>query len=193
MPCIRCGECARACPADLQPFEMYWFARSRNFGKAQEYHLFDCIECGCCSYVCPSRIPLVDYYRFAKSEIWAREKDKDAADAARERYEFRTFRAEREKEEKAARLAAKTAAGREKVEKALSAKADAPAPAAEDPKRALIEAALERARAQRAAAEPKNTDNLTPAQAADVADAEARRARARELAEQPPEGGQDQS
>jgi ferredoxin len=44
----------------------------KNFGKAQEYHLFDCIECGCCAYVCPSHIPLVDYYRFAKSEIWAR-------------------------------------------------------------------------------------------------------------------------
>ena len=50
--------------------------RRANFGKAQEYNLFDCIECGCCSYVCPSHIPLVHYYRFAKSEIWAHEKDK---------------------------------------------------------------------------------------------------------------------
>jgi Na+-translocating ferredoxin:NAD+ oxidoreductase subunit C len=71
MPCIRCGSCARACPMDLQPFEMYWFSRARILGKAQEYHLFDCIECGCCAYVCPSRIPLVDYFRFAKSEIRA--------------------------------------------------------------------------------------------------------------------------
>jgi electron transport complex protein RnfC len=53
MPCIRCGECAKACPADLQPFELYWFSRSKNFGKAQEYHLFDCIECGCCSLCLP--------------------------------------------------------------------------------------------------------------------------------------------
>ena len=27
MPCIRCGECAKVCPHELQPFEMYWFAR----------------------------------------------------------------------------------------------------------------------------------------------------------------------
>jgi electron transport complex protein RnfC len=109
MPCIRCGACTRACPMVLQPHELYWFSRSKNFGKAQEYHLFDCIECGCCAFVCPSHIPLVDYYRFAKSEIRAREREKAAADKARERHEFRQFREEREKQEKAARLAAKAA------------------------------------------------------------------------------------
>ena len=93
LPCIRCTRCADACPAELQPQELYWFAKAKNFGKAQEYHLFDCIECGCCSYVCPSHIPLVQYYRFAKSEIWAREKEKRAADLARERHEFRQFAA----------------------------------------------------------------------------------------------------
>jgi electron transport complex protein RnfC len=78
MPCIRCGACAEVCPHELQPFELYWFSRARNFGKTQEYHIFDCIECGCCSYVCPSHIPLVQYFRFAKSEIWSREREKNA-------------------------------------------------------------------------------------------------------------------
>ncbi len=151
MPCIRCGECAQVCPSDLQPFEMYWFSRARIFGKAQEYHLFDCIECGCCAYVCPSRIPLVDYYRYAKTEIWARERDKEAADTARERYEFRLLRDEREKQDKAARLAAKAAATREKLA-AEAALPDNAGAAAEDPKKALIAAALERARQQKAAA-----------------------------------------
>lgn len=145
MPCIRCGECARACPADLQPFELYWHARAKNFGKAQEYHLFDCIECGCCSYVCPSSIPLVDYYRFAKSEIWDREKQKDSADAARERFEFRNLRQEREKQEKAEKLAARTS-------KPAATEAPAESATAEDPKKALIAAALARAQAQKAAA-----------------------------------------
>lgn len=182
MPCIRCGECAKVCPADLQPFEMYWFSRAKIFGKAQEYHLFDCIECGCCAYVCPSRIPLVDYYRFAKSEIWAREVDKEAADVARERYEFRMLREEREKQEKAAKLAAKTAAGREK---AAAAKAEAEKPAAtpeEEAKKALITAALERARAQKEQVQPENTTDLTPEQLAEVAAIEARRAEIREMA-----------
>ncbi len=149
MPCIRCGECARACPADLAPFEMYWFSRAKIFGKAQEYHLFDCIECGCCAYVCPSRIPLVDYFRFAKSEIWAREQEKSGADVARERYEFRLLREEREKQEKVAKLAAKAAATQAKLAEEAAGTADA---TAEDPKKALIAAAMARVEAQKAAA-----------------------------------------
>jgi electron transport complex protein RnfC len=182
MPCIRCGECAKACPADLQPFEMYWFSRAKIFGKAQEYNLFDCIECGCCAYVCPSHIPLVDYYRFAKSEIWAREVEKEAADVARERYEFRLLREEREKQEKAAKLAAKTAAGREKAAAALAEAAKPAATPEEDAKKALIAAALERARAEKAQVQPENTADLTPEQQAEVAAIEARRAEIREMA-----------
>ena len=118
MPCIRCGRCAEACPARLQPMELYAFAKSRNFGKAQEYALFDCIECGCCSYVCPSHIPLVDYYRHAKSEIWAREREKKAADLARIRHALRLERLQREKDERARRLAAKTGGGEGRDEQA---------------------------------------------------------------------------
>ena len=71
LPCIRCSKCAEACPVSLQPQELYWFSKSDQFEKAQDYNLFDCIECGCCSYVCPSNIPLVQFYRYAKSEIIA--------------------------------------------------------------------------------------------------------------------------
>jgi electron transport complex protein RnfC len=182
MPCIRCGDCAKVCPADLQPFEMYWFSRAKIFGKAQEYNLFDCIECGCCAYVCPSRIPLVDYYRFAKSEIWAREVEKEAADVARERYEFRLLREEREKQEKAAKLAAKTAAGREKAAAALAEAVKPAATPEEDAKKALIAAAMERAKAQKQEVHPENTADLTPEQQAEVAAIEARRAEIREMA-----------
>ncbi|MGC1518651.1 MAG: electron transport complex subunit RsxC, partial [Azonexus sp.] len=110
MPCIRCGACAQACPHELQPFELYWFARAKNFGKTQEYNIFDCIECGCCSFVCPSRIPLVQYFRFAKSEIWTREREKNAAEGAKARFEFKQLRDEREKAEKAEKLAKAAAA-----------------------------------------------------------------------------------
>ncbi|MDP1733544.1 MAG: electron transport complex subunit RsxC [Sulfuritalea sp.] len=182
MPCIRCGACALACPAELQPFELYWFSRAKIFGKAQEYSLFDCIECGCCAYVCPSRIPLVDYYRFAKGEIWAREKEKAAADLARERYELRLAREEREKEEKAAKLAAKTAAGREKAAAALAVAEKPATTPEEDAKKALIAAALERARAQKQQVHPENTDHLTPEQQAEIAATEGRRAEIREMA-----------
>lgn len=198
MPCIRCGECARACPHQLQPFELYWWSRAKNFGKAQEYALFDCIECGCCNFVCPSHIPLVSYFRFAKSEIWAREKEKAAAEAAKTRFEFKQLRDEREKAEKAERLAKAAARQAEKTAPAAtaserpapaapgadvttSATVAAPSPAAdgngdaEAAKKAAIAAALERARAQRASAVPRNTDGLSPARQAEIAAIDARR------------------
>ena len=107
MPCIRCTRCVDVCPAELQPQDLFWFAQSKEFGRAQAFSLFDCIECGACSYVCPSHIPLVQYYRFAKSEIRVREHDKQVADQARERHEYREHRIEREKREKADKLAAR--------------------------------------------------------------------------------------
>ena len=190
MPCIRCGACAQACPAELQPMDLYWFARAKNFDKSQEYHVFDCIECGSCAYVCPSGIPLVDYYRYAKSSIRAREREKNAADAARERFEFRTLREEREKEEKAARLAAKTAAGRQAAAHGAPAAASAAPPAAtaaDESDKALIAAAIERTRERHEQVKPKNTEDLTPEKRAEIEEIEARHARMRELAGTPPE------
>ncbi|MEW6120247.1 MAG: electron transport complex subunit RsxC [Pseudomonadota bacterium] len=192
LPCIRCTRCANACPAELQPQELFRFAKAGDFGRAQEYHLFDCIECGCCSYVCPSHIPLVDYYRYAKSEIWAREREKRAADLARERHEFRQFRLEREKQEKAEKLAAKAAAKRaELAAEAPSGVTSAGAAPDADAKRALIAAALARAQAKKAEAAPKNTDHLTPEQQREIQEIEARRAKIRELARKPLESEED--
>jgi electron transport complex protein RnfC len=182
LPCIRCTRCAEVCPAELQPQELFRFAKAGDFGRAQEYHLFDCIECGCCSYVCPSHIPLVDYYRYAKSEIWAREKEKRAADLARERFEFRQFRLEREKQEKAEKLAAKAQAKRAEL---AAAPAAGGASSEADAKKALIAAALARAQAKKTDAQPKNTERLSPEAQREIEEIEARRAKIRELAHSP--------
>ena len=184
LPCIRCTRCADACPAELQPQELFRFAKAGDFGRAQEYHLFDCIECGCCSYVCPSHIPLVDFYRYAKSEIWAHEKDKQAADLARECYEFRQFRQERDKAEKAEKLAAKAQAKRAELTAAPATSGHA-APSEADAKKALIAAALARAQAKKSESVPLNTDNLPPDTQHEIAEIEARRAKILELARQP--------
>jgi len=183
MPCIRCGECARACPHELQPFEMYWFSRAKNFGKTQEYNIFDCIECGCCSFVCPSRIPLVQYFRFAKSEIWAREKDKNASETAKTRFEFKQFREEREKQDKAERLA-KAAAAQAAKKAAETASttdtADTATQAAttpeQDAKKAAIEAAMQRAKLQREAVAARNTTDLADSTQQEIQAIDARRA-----------------
>lgn len=194
LPCIRCGSCARACPHELQPFELYWWSRARNFGKAQEYALFDCIECGCCDFVCPSHIPLVQYFRFAKGEIWAREKEKTASESAKERFEFRKLRAEREKAEKAEKLA--RAAAQQAARAAVAAPEapktpetpgteganpapadpDAAALAAKAARAAAIAAAMERAKAQRAAVTPRNTETLSAEVRQEIAEIDARRA-----------------
>jgi len=194
MPCIRCARCADACPVNLQPQDLYWFAKADNFEKARDYKLFDCIECGACSYVCPSNIPLVQYYRYAKSEIIAADKAKEAADIARERNDFRLARIEREKMERAAKhaeraqgvksenvkivpesdaLGANTHAG---AEQALATNEDA----AKAAKQAAIAAAIERAKAAKAAAvggdAPKNVSDAPPSVKAEIAEIDARRA-----------------
>lgn len=180
LPCIRCTRCADVCPAELQPQDLYWFSKSKNFGKAEDFHLFDCIECGACAYVCPSHIPLVQYYRFAKSEITASERESRAAEIARERHEYRQFRIEREKQEKAEKLAQKEKA-------AMAAKTATPIvsenPDEEDAKNQLrIEAALARAKEQAATNKPKNTEELTEQQQAEIAEIDARRAKAHQIA-----------
>ena len=101
LPCIRCGDCADACPVSLLPQQLYWHSRSKDLEKTREYNLFDCIECGCCSYVCPSQIPLVQYFRFAKTETMNQEQEQQKSDLARIRHDNRQERQERERLEKA--------------------------------------------------------------------------------------------
>ncbi|MFT6916761.1 MAG: electron transport complex protein RnfC [Motiliproteus sp.] len=107
--CIRCGLCEQACPADLLPQQLFWFAKGKEFDKALSHNLMDCIECGACAYVCPSNIPLVQYYRFAKGEIRRDQSDKQNAEQARIRFEARQQRLEQEKQDKADKRKARAA------------------------------------------------------------------------------------
>ncbi|KAA6183794.1 electron transport complex subunit RsxC [Thiohalocapsa marina] len=67
-PCIKCGECLKACPISLNPSMLGELAQARQYPRmAEEFNLDQCFECGCCAYVCPSNIPLTQYFRIAKS------------------------------------------------------------------------------------------------------------------------------
>ena len=189
MPCIRCGACMDACPVKLLPQQMYWLSKAEQFDKVQDYNLFDCIECGCCDYVCPSNIPLVQVYRFAKGEIWKRERDKQKAEHARERHDFRQARLEREKAEREAKRLSKAAIDAAKKEAAASKAepetgADAPK---QDAKQAAILAALERAKAKKAQQnyEPKNTDHLSDDQQKAIEEADQRRTKIQAVTNKP--------
>ncbi|KAA9001852.1 electron transport complex subunit RsxC [Affinibrenneria salicis] len=95
--CIRCSQCADACPAGLLPQQLYWFSRGAEHEKARQHHLFDCIECGACAWVCPSNIPLVQYYRQEKAEIRSLDSEAERAAQAKIRYDARQARLAREK------------------------------------------------------------------------------------------------
>jgi electron transport complex protein RnfC len=100
MDCIRCGACADACPASLLPQQLLWYSKAHDQDKLAEYNLSDCIECGACAYVCPSEIPLVHYYRVAKAEIRETQREALKAEQAKARFDARTERLEREKQER---------------------------------------------------------------------------------------------
>ena len=102
--CIRCSSCSDACPVGLLPQQLYWFARSEDHEKSNEYHLEACIECGICAYVCPSYIPLIQYFRQEKAKIAEIEEKAKKSEEAKERFEAREARLQKEKEARTARI-----------------------------------------------------------------------------------------
>jgi len=147
LPCIRCGECALACPASLLPQQLHFFALGSEHEQLKAHNLFDCIECGACAYVCPSSIPLVQYYRAAKAEIRDLEQKQQKAEHSKQRFELRQERLrreeERKEEERRARAEKAARAKAAQTEAAAAAPAATPASAVnEDLKRLKIEASM---------------------------------------------------
>ncbi|ENM5784787.1 electron transport complex subunit RsxC [Vibrio metoecus] len=163
MACIRCGQCADACPVSLLPQQLQWHAKAQEFDKCEELNLKDCIECGACAYVCPSDIPLVQYYRQAKAEIRTRSLEAEAAERAKARFEEKKARMDRDKAERENRF--KQAAEDRRKEMQQQGGSNA------------IAAAIERVKAQKAQLEPAD-NSVKPAIAAAIARAKAKQAEA---------------
>ncbi|WXL24376.1 electron transport complex subunit RsxC [Ectopseudomonas mendocina] len=149
MPCIRCGECAEACPASLLPQQLHFFAIGQEHEQLKAHNLFDCIECGACAYVCPSSIPLVQYYRVAKAEIRELEQKQLKAEHSKQRFELRQERLRRAEEQKeadrqarAARAAAAKAAQAQTPAAPEAAAAPAKPGLSEEQKKLKIEASM---------------------------------------------------
>ena len=144
--CIGCTLCIQACPVDA------------IIGAPKQMHtiLPDlCTGCDLCVAPCPvdciSMVPLPDPAMHEQTgwNAWSQ----NQADAARARHDFRTARLLREKQENDTRLAAKALEKLQAVQ-AEPAGVDAAAQAEQARKKAIIAAALERAR-QKSAPEAK--------------------------------------
>ena len=103
--CIRCGECAIACPARLLPQDLLIAAREHNTRDLADLALADCIECGCCDVVCPSHIPLTSVFRQAKRDVAQSRRHAILSTQSARRFEQRSHRALAAEEEEAQRQA----------------------------------------------------------------------------------------
>jgi electron transport complex protein RnfB len=179
--CIGCTLCMQACPVDA------------IVGAAKQMHTVIaqlCTGCDLCVPPCPvdciAMVPVTG--ERTGWDAWSQ----DEADAARARHDRRVARLERERAAAEARASARQAARAAQADQpapeAPPAQAAAPAaaPAASDDpeakKRAIIQAALERARKKKEemaklGAGPKNTDHVSAAVQAQIDAAEQRRRR----------------
>ena len=138
--CIGCTLCIQACPVDA------------IVGAAKQMHTVIASLCtGCDLCVPPCPVDCIDMQAATPGRTgWAAWSQADA-DAARARHDARTSRLQREKQENDARLAAKAIAKLAEVD-ASNAQTDAER-ADKERKRAIIQAAIERSRQQKEAAQ----------------------------------------
>jgi electron transport complex protein RnfB len=139
--CIGCTLCIQACPVDA------------ILGAAKQMHTIIpelCTGCDLCVAPCP--VDCIVMYPVTETTGWDAWSQPEA-DAARARHDFRTARLQREREENDARLAAKAQAKMAAVDR-LNPE-NAAEEAEKERKRAIIAAAMERARQRAKAAKDK--------------------------------------
>lgn len=142
--CIGCTLCIQACPVDAIA------------GAAKQMHTVISSWCtGCDLCVAPCPVDCIAMVSVTPGQTGWAAWSPAQADEARERYHARNARLKREKEDHDARLAAKAAAKLKEVEN-TEALSDAER-AEKERKRAIIQAAMERARLQKEAQAKKTS------------------------------------
>ncbi|MFJ3058507.1 electron transport complex subunit RsxB [Herbaspirillum sp. NPDC087042] len=131
--CIGCTLCIQACPVDAIA------------GAAKQMHtVIDDLCTGCDLCVAPCPVDCITMQDITPGRTGWHAWSQEQADAARARHDWRTARLRRDKEENDARLATKAAAKLKEVEAAMGGTPEEQAEQAR--KKAIIQAAMERAR-----------------------------------------------
>ncbi|ORT52435.1 electron transporter RnfC (plasmid) [Vibrio sp. qd031] len=118
--CIRCGQCVRACPMGLMPFQMAAYSRVSDLQRAEEIGVTACLSCGACSYVCPSSLPLVHYFQHVKGAINSVKAKEKRSAQAKALTDARKLRLEKEAQAKREAKAKKAAARKKRTPRQAS-------------------------------------------------------------------------
>lgn len=100
LPCSHCGDCAPACPQQLSPVALWEALEANEDARALELGLDRCSGCGDCDRACPSHIALSALLVARRDQLRERARMLLRAAAARQRYEARNARLQREAEER---------------------------------------------------------------------------------------------
>jgi Na+-translocating ferredoxin:NAD+ oxidoreductase subunit C len=68
--CLKCGQCADACPLNLLPTRIVRFVQLGKYEEADKMGITACMECGTCAFTCPAHIPLVQWLRVGKQKAF---------------------------------------------------------------------------------------------------------------------------
>lgn len=131
--CIGCTLCIQACPVDA------------IVGAAKQMHTVITDLCtGCDLCVAPCPVDCISMIEVTPGQTGWAAWSQEQADQARKHHDWHSLRLRREKQENEARLAAKAAAKLKEVEAASAASPEEKAE--QERKKAIIQAAIERAR-----------------------------------------------
>ena len=103
LPCTQCGDCVPVCPEKLSAVAIWKALVANDDAQALELGLDSCTGCGDCDRACPSHIALSTLLVLRRDQLRERARMLQRATSARQRFEARNARLQRDAEERSQR------------------------------------------------------------------------------------------